>query len=543
MPLMLNGVDVKSAYLNGVSLKQFNLNGIAVWSSAAPWDIGGATYLRSSISLRTHTPTPTEVTFSADGTKMYVTGLSSSGTFVVQYGLSTAWNISTAAYSKKIEVTGATTGICFSPDGTKMILTSALADRVERYTLLTPWDIATAERDFFQSYAKDTGDNVPTDIYFSPDGTKMYIVGSGNNAVRQYTLSTAWDINTASFLQSFSVALQSTNSSGVEFSPDGKNMYVTGSDIHQYTLSTAWNINTAVFLRSYILSITYRTPRSIRFKPDGKTMYIITSKEDYHVFSLSTAWNISTATFFYTSSTFDDEPSGFAFNSTGTILYEVDYESDLVESVNLSTAWDLRSRVTGSKKEFYIGEYDINPQGVFFSPDGTKMYIVGSENDLVYQFTLSTAWDVSTALFAGVPGFLSSSDPEPSSVTLSSDGTKMYLLGRRFGVLLQYNLSSPWWPGSATPVNFIYVSANDALPQSVYFSPDGTKMYIVGSENDLVYQYALSTAWDITTASFLQSFSVALKEGSPTGIYFKPDGTMMYIVGSDNDLVHQYALG
>jgi len=44
------------------------------------------------------------------------------------------------------------------------------------------------------------------------------------------------------------------------------------------------------------------------------------------------------------------------------------------------------------------------------------------------------------------------------------------------------------------------VSAQEATPYGLAFSPDGTKMYIVGQTNDTVYQYTLSTPWNVSTA-------------------------------------------
>ena len=41
-------------------------------------------------------------------------------------------------------------------------------------------------------------------------------------------------------------------------------------------------------------------------------------------------------------------------------------------------------------------------RGVTFSSDGTKMYIMDNVNLVVYQYTLSTAWNVSTAVYASL---------------------------------------------------------------------------------------------------------------------------------------------
>ena len=46
------------------------------------------------------------------------------------------------------------------------------------------------------------------------------------------------------------------------------------------------------------------------------------------------------------------------------------------------------------------------------------------------------------------------------------------------------------------PTNFS-VNPQESTPEAVFFKPDGTKMYILGRSGDDVGEYALSTAWDI----------------------------------------------
>jgi hypothetical protein len=53
--------------------------------------------------------------------------------------------------------------------------------------------------------------------------------------------------------------------------------------------------------------------------------------------------------------------------------------------------------------------------------------------------------------------------------------------------------------------------------------------------------------WDLANAVFnggpYGQLSVAAQETSPQGLFFKPDGLKMYVVGSANDAVHQYSTG
>ena len=70
----------------------------------------------------------------------------------------------------------------------------------------------------------------------------------------------------------------------------------------------------------------------------------------------------------------------------------------------------------------------------------------------------------------------------------------------------------------------------------------GTRMFVVGNDSDNVIQYDLSTAWDVSTATYNDSFSVSSQETLPTGVAFNDMGTRMFVVGNDSDNVIQYDL-
>ena len=40
--------------------------------------------------------------------------------------------------------------------------------------------------------------------------------------------------------------------------------------------------------------------------------------------------------------------------------------------------------------------------GLDFKPDGTKMYLTGNQNDKIYEYNLSSAFDISTGHFTRI---------------------------------------------------------------------------------------------------------------------------------------------
>lgn len=87
------------------------------------------------------------------------------------------------------------TGYCFDNEGLNAYITDASNDRVHQYSLSTAYDLAS--RTYVGQSPALTGVVFPTGGDFDGSGTKFY-VNDGNNGVHQYNLTTAWDITTLS---------------------------------------------------------------------------------------------------------------------------------------------------------------------------------------------------------------------------------------------------------------------------------------------------------------------------------------------------------
>lgn len=210
--------------------------------------------------------------------------------------------------------------------------------------------------------------------------------------------------------------------------------------------------------------------------------------------------------------------------------------------VAVSWTVDL-SNVTYDSVSFSTASQDINNCTFGFNLDGTKMYAVGNASDSVYQYTLSTALDVSTASYDSVSFSLSGLQNLPLGGTFNADGTKMYTVGTSSDSVLQHSLSTAFDLSTASYDNVSFsMASQDTVPFSVRFNTDGTKMYVSGSSNDSVYQYSLSTGFDLSTASYDNvSVSVSSQTTSPKELFFSADGKKMYVASYGN--VYQYSTG
>ena len=86
------------------------------------------------------------------------------------------------------------------------------------------------------------------------------------------------------------------------------------------------------------------------------------------------------------------------------------------------------------------------------------------------------------------------------------------------------------------------VSSQDSAPQGLVFNADGTKMFVVGAAGQDINEYALTTGFDVSTASFTDAFSVSAQDTAPTAIAFNVDGTKMFVTGNTGNDVNEYTL-
>jgi len=172
--------------------------------------------------------------------------------------------------------------------------------RVYQYTLSTAWDVSTATYDSVDFYSGNGRTNL-TDIHFSSDGTKMYLASYDSPAsIYQYTLSTAWDLSTASYAsKSANVSANTTFPTGVAFSADGTKMYTGGpssppTTVFQYTLSTAWDTSTASYdSKSYTLADSSDFMWVSDLSSDGTSLYGGAGNDGIVILTLNTAYDIS----------------------------------------------------------------------------------------------------------------------------------------------------------------------------------------------------------------------------------------------------------
>ena len=260
---------------------------------------------------------------------------------------------------------------------------------------------------------------------------------------------------------------------------------------------------------------------------DGSRLYVVGNQNDTtYAYDLSTPYDLSTAS--YASESFsvtfqESVPQDIAFSTAGDKMYIIG-NNDAVYEYDLSTSWDV-STASYNSHNFSVASQALNPTFIAFSDDGTKMYTGVAGN--FYQYTLSTAWDITTASYASKTFNFSATEGGIQGIWFKPDGTKCFLVGLDHATIYVLDLSTAWDISTAAyNSDNLSISSQESSPRCLALNDDGTKAYVLGSVNDTIYAYDLSTPYDISTGTYnSESFSVTTQENTPLGMAFGIGGT------------------
>jgi phage-related protein len=235
-------------------------------------------------------------------------------------------------------------------------------------------------------------------LYLRPIPTNsIYILGSTSDTIYKYTMPAATDIRTATLTESFYIGDKESASTGVTLSSNGMLMYVTGTNsdnVHQYSLSTAYSPNTATYVSTFVTGST--NPHGIIFNASGSTFYVLGSfNKTINQYTMSTPWMVSTAS--YTANVSVSSlgfPSDLFLSPNGTNLYVLDRTSAKIYQYGLEESDNIASAILTANA--YIGAYESAPTAMTMRYTGRQLYIAGTTSDTIYQMTVDTAWDITT---------------------------------------------------------------------------------------------------------------------------------------------------
>lgn len=235
---------------------------------------------------------------------------------------------------------------------------------------------------------------------FKPDWTKLYLVWEWSKAVHQYTLSTARDISnqwTVIWDKAKSVSDSWNVPNCVFFKPDWTIMYILQYNnrlVRQYNLSTAWDVWSAILdTQKYSPQIAQESTW-LWFWQWWKYMYIL-SRKDAKVYrhtlstarDTSTAWSSTQSYAFWTTSNYWSYHNLW-FNKKWTQMFTTKRGDDKIEIYKLTTPWNLTTLFKTS--DIDVNSIESDPMNLWFSDNLKYMYMSWYSNKTIYKF--ETSW-------------------------------------------------------------------------------------------------------------------------------------------------------
>ena len=194
-------------------------------------------------------------------------------------------------------------------------------------------------------------------------------------------------------------------------------------------------------------------------------------------------------------------PDAVAFNNNGTKMFVTGSNGQAVNEYTLTTGFDVSTATyAGDDERFDISNEETWPSGLSFNNYGTNMFVLGSYLDAVYEYTLTTGFDVSTASY--VDSF-DTSMTNPSGITFNRSGSRMFVISGSTGEISEFPLSIGFdlSTASSTATGTLSINSEETAASDLVFNDDGTKMFITGWTGDDVTEYTLSCAYKVTSSS------------------------------------------
>ena len=197
-----------------------------------------------------------------------------------------------------------------------------------------------------------------------------------------------------------------TDTGGMCMDTTGLRMYVVDQAdgyLYQYDLSTPYDTSTLSFVQRQLLNATDYVDISIQ--DDGRSMYCLRAAGVLDRYLFGTYFDISTLP-----STADQSKDltanvaaltgrGLAISASGASIYILDDAHDKVEQWTMTVPWSLVS-VPYASKSLDHSSQTTTPAALAISPSGTVLYVGQDNPGYIYEYTLSTAGDLSTGSYA-----------------------------------------------------------------------------------------------------------------------------------------------
>lgn len=368
-------------------------------------------------------------------------------------------------------------------------------------------------------------------MFIRENGLDLYTTNAtGSELIKQYSMSIGWDVTTVSFVRELNVSADFSYCTGIEFKLDGTRMFISGGaggsyKLISYNLSTPWNISTATKLHEKFIS----SPAGVRFNPAGSKLFLLEASASGVIsqYPLSTAWNI-----------------------TSIVMPPL----SIWTTLQATNSGSYRGYTSGSWSSFMNAyAYSRVPQSGNLS-DVPEPYEIKTDT-----YTVNFPYDGRYRIEAAVDNFGEvilngvSYTPESFNSNTVAVGTTTLVAGNKTLILKQRNTVYGSTTFAQNPVGLavsityigestldLAASTGETINLGFSFSSNGLKLFTTGESTSKIFEFTLTTPFNITGSTFINDFYVGSQVGNPSDIFLKPDNSTFIVCGGSTNKLFQY---
>ena len=283
--------------------------------------------------------------------------------------------------------------------------------------------------------------------------------------------------------------LKTSNVYGFNFSPDGMKLYLPWYN-NGGTITTTGNIDNLdddkMFIDQYNLTKAFDLS-TLKTKPDSVKVLDIKSLNP------KDTWKPN-----------QSAGEGLTFSNNQRNMYMVSATLDAIHNYKLNN----REKVSSAQriKNTNIKWQDSRVRDVYVKEDGTKLYLIGKECNTVFEYDRNPE---TGALKLRAKKEVKSNGVNHESLTFNPKGTMMFVTDGKNRRIAAYKLSKAFDVKTASKDSIAtYTVSSDITSylEDIRFSNDGKKLFVLNSyggiNNEGIYEYTLSTPFDLTTVSY-----------------------------------------
>lgn len=182
---------------------------------------------------------------------------------------------------------------------------------------------------------------------------------------------------------------------------------------------------------------------------------------------------------------------GLNLCNSGSNLVMGDSSDDYVWEYALTTPGSLTGGGSWRSK-LTTGAQGTSLRGAVYNSDGTKLYVLKGNGEVIEQWSCSTAFNVSTATYDSV--YVTKPGAADYGISISADDRYLFV-GQRFYGSYKFEMSTPGDLSTATDSgdDFLYSSGENAVDGAIQVTSDGSGFYYIdwSSTSRKIHQYSL----------------------------------------------------